>query len=181
MVLFPNLAEFKMSCGKWLFQYPNDILIETGSGLGGGIQYALKYRFKEIHSIEINKTNYDYCVRLFENHKNVHLYCGDSIDILPKILSKIKTKVTFLLDAHVMSLKDLHGKKICPVLEELKIIIGHSKSLGIKHSLLIDDAKLFNGTVESFDNLKISDIAKVVSELDPSYVFMAGKKSISFV
>lgn len=170
-----------MSCGKWLFQYPNDILVETGSGGGGGIQYAVRYGFKEIHSIEINKTSYDYCVRLFQNNQNIHLYHGDSLDVLPQILSKIKNKATFLLDAHVMSLKDIHGKKICPILEELKIIIGHSKSLGIKHNLLIDDAKLFNGAVESFDHIKVSDIQKLVSDLDSSYVFAAGKKSISFI
>lgn len=170
--------EVKMSCGKWLFQYPNDILVETGSGLGGGIQYAITAGFKEIHSIEINKNNHDYCVKVFCNNKNIHLYLGDSIDVLPQILSKIKTKATFLLDAHVMSVADIHGKFLCPVLEELKMIILHSKELGIKHSVLIDDLKLFNGMVESFGNIKVSDIKKIVDDLDPSYTFHVGKKSI---
>lgn len=169
-----------MSCGKWLFQYPNDILVETGSGRGGGIQYAIRYKFKEIHSIEIDRYNYDYCVRMFKNNQNVHLYLGDSLDVLPQILAGIKTKTTFLLDAHVMSLTSLHGKLVCPILEEVKIIIGHAKSLGVKHSLLIDDAKLFNGATESFSNIKISDIEKTVAELDPSYIFKQGRKSISF-
>jgi hypothetical protein len=169
-----------MSCGKWLFQYPNDILIETGSGLGGGICFALKYGFKEIHSIEINQGNYDACVRIFKSKPNVHLYFGDSLEVLPKILSKIQSKVTFLLDAHVMSLDQVHGKVVCPILEELKMIVNHSKSLGIKHSLLIDDAKLFNGSVECFDRIKISDIEKTVLDIDSSYVLKTGKKSISF-
>ena len=169
-----------MSCGKWLFQYPNDILVETGSGGGGGIRYALQYGFKEIHSVEINKAYHDVCVSVFKDNPNVHLYLGDSIAVLPQILSKISTQATFLLDAHVMSLDQVHGKTVCPILEELKTIVAHSKSLGIKHSLLIDDVKLFNGLVDSFDRIKISDIEKVVYDIDPSYVLKTGKKSISF-
>ena len=169
-----------MSCGKWLHQYPNDILVETGSGLGGGIKYAISYKFKTIYSVEINKKNYDFCVNLFKDYSNVHLYHGDSLVILPQILEQIKTKATFLLDAHVMSLEEVHGKSLCPILEELKMIINHAKGLGVKHSLLIDDAKLFNGMVESFARIKIADIQKVVSDLDPTYIFKQAKKSLSF-
>jgi hypothetical protein len=75
-----------MSCAKWLCNYPNKILVETGSGGGGGIQYALSYGFKEIHSIEINKNSHDGCVKLFANKPNVHLYLGDSLSVLPEIL-----------------------------------------------------------------------------------------------
>jgi hypothetical protein len=167
-----------MSCSKWLFQYPNDIFVETGSGTGGGIQSALKYGFKEIHSIEINKQSYDYCVKLFINNNNVNLYLGDSMVILPQILSNIKAKATFLLDAHVMDVNQTHGKELCPVLEELKIIIMHSKNLGVKHSILIDDLKLFNGAVKSFNCIKVSDIKGIIDGLDPNYKFNIGKKSI---
>lgn len=170
-----------MSCGKWLFQYPNDILIETGSGLGGGIRFALSFGFKEIHSIEINKSNYDFCAKIFRDKNNVHLYFGDSLDVLPSILNSINTKATFLLDAHIMDLKEIHGKAVCPILEELKIIVCHSKKIGKKHSILIDDAKLFNGSVVSFNNIKLSDIEKTVKDIDPSYVFKVGKKSVSFI
>lgn len=167
-----------MSCGKWLYQYLNDILVETGSGNGGGIQYALKYGFKEIHSIEINKINYDFCVNLFRNNKKVNLYHGDSVMVLPQILEKITSKATFLLDAHVMDVNQIHGIAICPVLEELKAIIIHAKNLKIKHSILIDDVKLFNGQIESFNYIKVTDIKNIIDNLDPTYKFNIGKKSI---
>ena len=170
-----------MSCAKWLFQYPNDILVETGTGGGGGVQFALKYGFKEVYSIEIDKAKYDYCVGLFKNNKNVYLYCGDSVEILPQILSKIKTKATFLLDAHVSDAKQVHGSFICPVLEELKTIVSHSKNLGVRHSILVDDANFFSGSFAPFGNIKISDIKKAITDIDSSYVITVGKRSLSIV
>ena len=158
-----------MSCSKWLFQYPNDILVETGSGGGGGIQYALRYGFKHIHSIEIDESKHKYCINLFKNNTNVHLYLGDSIEVLPNILEKINGKATFLLDAHIMELKEVHGKVICPILQELNMIINHSKKIAVKHSILVDDAKYFNGKTQSFGNITIDDIRKAVLDVDSSY------------
>ncbi len=167
-----------MSCAKLLTYHPKDILIETGSGKGKGISCALQCGFKEIYSIEIEKTLYNFCVKKFRNNKNVHLYHGDSIEILPQILSKINTRATFFLDAHVMSLQATHGKTICPIIEELKIIINHSKKYGFKHSILIDDAKFFNGTVEPFGHIKSSDIKKAITDIDSSYIVKIGRISI---
>ena len=167
-----------MSCSKWLFQQPNDIFVETGSGSGGGIDNALKYGFKEIHSIEINKQLYQYCLRKYKGNIKVNLYCGDSIEILPKILAKIDKKTTFLLDAHVMDVSTLHGKIICPVLEEIKMIITHAQSLKIKHSILVDDVKFFNGKVKAFGCIRVEDIKDVVDSIDSTYAFNVGRKSI---
>ena len=170
-----------MSCGKWLVQYPNDILVETGSGLGGGIQYALRYGFKQIHSIEIDPNRHQFCEKLFRKNPEVHLYLGDSIETLPKILDGINQKATFLLDAHIMQLSEVHGKVICPILQELTLIIGHAKKLGIKHSILIDDAKLFNGSTESFDNIKSESIKQAILELDATYTVSINKRTITAV
>ena len=170
-----------MSCGKWLFQYPNDVLVETGSGGGGGIRYALKYGFKEIHSIEINKAYYDVCVNAFRNNPNVFLYLGDSLSLLPQILLEIKGKSTFLLDAHVMDVKSIHGQEICPILKELRLILNHAKQLGVRHSILIDDIKLFSGSVEAFGYIKYTDIEKTIKDIDPSYTVKGWKRMISAI
>jgi len=168
-----------MSCSKWLFQYRNDIFVETGTGGGGGIQNALKYGFNEIHSIEIQPKLYELCKKLFKNNQNVHLYLGDSLDILPKILSKIEKQTTFLLDAHVMKLSELQGKVICPVLKELEFIITHSKNKNIKHhSIIIDDVKFFNGKTESFGKIKLNDIQKSILDVDPTYVIKTYRRMI---
>ena len=167
-----------MSCGKWLDRYPNDIFVETGSGGGGGIQYALRYGFKKIYSVEIDEKKYELCSRLFKNNKNVYLHCGDSIKVLPKILENIKAKATFLLDAHVSDVKHLHGDLVCPIIEELKIILNHAKALKVRHSIFIDDLKYFDGECEAFGKIKMSDIKKEITKIDPSYVIQDGKKCI---
>lgn len=168
-----------MSCAKWLNGYINDILVETGSGGGDGIGYGLQYGFKEIHSIEIDKNKYNFCVRKFKGNKNVYLYCGDSLSVLPSILYNIKVKSTFLLDAHVSDVKQVHGNFICPILEELKLITRHSNDLGIKHTILIDDAKYFTGSFAPFGNIKLSDIKKTIFDISPSYIVKVGGRSIS--
>lgn len=167
-----------MSCSKWLFQYPNEIMVETGSGGGGGIDSALKYGFKKIYSIEINKESYHYCVERFKKQSYVNLYLGDTINVLPNILLDIKEKVTFLLDAHVMKPQDVHGETICPILKELDMIVNHSKRLGIKHSILIDDTKYFNGKTETFGNIKSEDIKQTILDIDASYSISINRRMI---
>jgi len=170
-----------MSCSKWLFQYPNDILVETGSGCGGGIQNALKYGFKEVYSVEINDKLHGFCVNLFRSKKNVHLYLGDSLDVLPKILSKINISATFLLDAHVTSKKDLHGKAFCPVIEEIEMAVRHSVKYGFVHKIIVDNLKYFSGKIDFFDNLSIDDIRGVVNKIDPSYRVELHNKYLSIL
>jgi hypothetical protein len=167
-----------MSCGKWLFKCPKEILVETGSGGGGGIQYALRYGFKKIYSVEIDKAKYDLCSKIFKLNKDVHLYCGDSIKVLPKILENINSKATFLLDAHVSDVKQLHGDMVCPIIEELRIILNHAKELKVKHSIFIDDLQYFNGKCEAFGKIKASDIKKEITKIDPSYVIQNRIKCI---
>ncbi|MEK6832818.1 MAG: hypothetical protein AABY32_02130 [Nanoarchaeota archaeon] len=162
-----------MSCSKHLNKFPNDIFIETGSLVGKGIKNALKYGFKEIHSIEILKTNYDICVKLFKDDKRVNLYLGDSAETLPYVLKNIKNKVTFLLDAHGPCFK-------CPILKELKIILDHSNLIGVKHTIIIDDAKYFNGKREDFGFLNIADVKEIVNKY-PLYIFNNNKKYITIL
>lgn len=158
-----------MSCSKWLSEYPNNIFVETGSGIGSGIDNAIKYGFKQIHSIEIEEKYYNICVQKYKKNTAVKLYLGDSVKVLPDILKTINEKTTFLLDAHVSDATQKHGETICPVLLELRSIIYHSKQLGIKHSILIDDLKCFTGKFEPFGNIKLEDIKTTILDIDSTY------------
>jgi len=170
-----------MSCSKWLFQYPNEIFIETGSGRGGGISHAIGYGFKKIYSMEINKSYYDICVNKFKDNINIKLYNGDCLDILPKILEEINQSATFLLDAHVMNIDSLSGKKICPILEELTIILNNSKDKEYKHKIIVDDVKYFNGQFAPFGNFSVEDIRKHVEGIDKRYNFKCHRKHMVFI
>ena len=85
------------------------VMIESGTYLGSAVRAAMMKGVKEIHTIEIDKNLYDINVdwmlktiktnrggcRILENQSKfvlegsceVNLYCGDSCEILPHILS----------------------------------------------------------------------------------------------
>ena len=168
-----------MSCSKYLLNYMSKILVETGSGKGGGIKTAINIGFKEVYSIEIDKDRYNICVHKFRNHPNVHLYLGSSVDLLPLVLEKINEKATFLLDAHVMSKDETYDANyICPLLVELELILEHGIANRVKHSILIDDTKLFNGATASFDNITLADIDHARMNIDPSMTLSANRRFI---
>lgn len=170
-----------MSCSWALKDFPNSIMIETGSCMGDGVATALNLGFTKIYSIEIDRHRHDYCVSRFKNNLNVRLYLGDSIDVLPDILRNIHESCTFLLDAHISKLDQLHGKLICPLLEEIKIIAKHGLENKIRHKLIIDDKKFLNGMNESFNNLTVKDVEKILFETDSAYKITYYRKYIAAI
>jgi len=147
----------------------NPVFIETGSYAGWGIDAALAAGFDKIISIEVNDHFYQICKRRFEKYQNVHLYFGDSILVLPKVLKEINQRCTFWLDAHYMS--DPHtegGMMPVPLMEELKIIKQHS----IKdHTILIDDIRLLRNHEAEWVDLPydVSDIEQFIYSINPWY------------
>jgi hypothetical protein len=90
-----------MSATKGLFKkFANPIFIETGSNWGFGIQQALDEGFPVVYSIEIVDELFAHCFTEFRKNKNVHLYFGDCVTILPEILNEVNEPATFWLDAH---------------------------------------------------------------------------------
>jgi hypothetical protein len=51
----------------------------------------------------------------------------------------------FWLDGHFCGGVSAHGDKGTPILEELNLILSHRVK---EHVILIDDARLFNGTFD---------------------------------
>lgn len=159
-----------MSIGYVLKYFKNDILVETGSQVGKAISMALNYGFKEIHSIEINPSCYEICKKKFAKQENVYLYLGDSVDVLPVVLEKINQKTTFLLDAHLNSMDCKYkGKIICPIFQEIDCIFAHNKKYNLRHDILIDDRKYFNGKIDYFENIKEADLINKIKAFDEKY------------
>jgi hypothetical protein len=140
-----------------------DVFIETGTYRGDTVQLALEYGFKKIHSIEINKELYLKNVERFKNNPEVQLYLGDSVDIIPQIVSNLKEQATFWLDAHASG--PLAGGRFgpCPLVLELRSIYGSEiVNFGLNgtqmsstfkpreinnHTIFVDDRRLL-GTAE---------------------------------
>lgn len=110
------------------------VMVETGTNLGNMIN-AQKNRFREVYSIELDKWLAARAKRKFADSPNIHLYQGDSGEVLPTIMPHIKEPALFWIDAH-------WGAIDAPVKKELECIYRHPIR---NHVLLIDDARYFDG------------------------------------
>jgi hypothetical protein len=110
------------------------VMVETGTNLGNMIN-AQKDRFREVYSIELDAWLAARAKRRFAKRQNIHLYQGDSGEVLPTIVAQIKEPALFWIDAH-------WGDIDAPVKKELECIYRHPVR---EHVLLIDDARYFDG------------------------------------
>jgi hypothetical protein len=133
-----TLAEFAQ-------RFHLQVLVETGTNLGNMIKVQ-KDRFREIYSIELDKWLAARAKRKFAAFPRVHLYRGDSGEVLPTIIAQIKEPALFWIDAH-------WGAIDAPVKKELECIYRHPIR---EHVLLIDDARYFDGRGDyySIDELR---------------------------
>jgi len=122
-------------------RYKLNTLIETGTYLGEMVEAQLNH-FERIYSIELNEKLFRKAVRKFRASEHVHLLKGDSGKVMASLIRQINTPSLFWLDGHYSGGITSRGEKECPVIEELDIIT----STNLPHVILIDDARLFNGS-----------------------------------
>jgi hypothetical protein len=128
-----------------LDKYDIPYLIETGTANGDSVRAAAPM-FEKIWTIELihgrQKTE--------DSPKNVNFLIGDSVELLPKIITellelkgeKIAQYILFYLDAHYCDdVPNESGIPECPLLEEILCITEYGQDAII----IIDDARLFFG------------------------------------
>ena len=118
-----------------------NILVETGTYLGDMVA-AQRKNFKQIYTIELEEKLYRRAVKRFFKYKNIKIFQGDSGKRLGDIIKLLKEPAIFWLDGHYSEGITARGEKDCPIFEEIDAI---SENKGLKHILLIDDARCFNG------------------------------------
>jgi hypothetical protein len=148
-----------------LRRYRSEVFVESGTFLGGALQLAMDLGFQEVHSIERELLLYERACRRFAAQPQVHLYHGDSRDILPAVIAPIQRRVTFWLDGH--DCLDNAPRRECPLLEELAIIARHPRR---DHTLLIDDLSLMTGGLHGYPVTQ-AEIRRRVLEINPRYEF----------
>lgn len=158
---------------KILEKYKKEIntFIETGSYQGDGISDALITDFAQIYSIEFYEDRYKFCRDKFAGQKNVSILQGGSPKVLSILLSTIKNRILFWLDAHYNPCAPESGNPIpltepFPLLQELEIIKKHVIK---NHTILIDDRRMFNGKTNLWHNVKEEDIIIKLKEINPNY------------
>lgn len=116
-----------------------DVFVETGTFLGDMIE-AVRGRFDEVHSIELDGKLHRRAKRRFANASNVHLHEGDSGRVLPDLVAKLDRPALFWLDAHWSRGVTARGDLDTPINSELAAVLDQDV---LQHLVLIDDARLF--------------------------------------
>jgi hypothetical protein len=158
---------------------------ESGTLEGQTILFLNNY-FKKLYTIEITEKYFNYFDSLKKDLKieNVENYFGDSTDITPIILKKIRknNKCIFWLDGHWSSGDTGKGIKDNPLIEECLSINDLYKSN--KAIILIDDYRLFGTKIsEDWEEITEENIKKcftnfsIINEIviDDVYVLVIEK------
>ena len=149
--------------------------IETGTHLGEAVLFMAKYgSFNNIHSIEIS----DYFIKFINDNfekvannekidvSNVKIWKGDSVEVLPSLVSTLPGRSLFWLDAHFSGGDTNKSDSYdCTILKELEII----KSSPTKdHIIVIDDMDCCHNS--SSDYPKISEISELILSINKDYL-----------
>lgn len=142
---------------KYITEYNIDTFIETGTYLGDSLDYASKFNFESLYSIELLDEFYNKCCDRFNKNSKIFLIKNNSVDGLMSIVSKIENKnCLFWLDAHLPDFYDkkygdnyIENEKLFVPLEQELLILKQNKNLN-NDVLIIDDLRIYeNGDFQS--------------------------------
>ena len=121
-------------------------VVETGTYLGSTTRYFAQWA-DIVHTIEINKYNYEKAKSNLYDCSNVKMHFGNSSQELAKVIATLDKSqpVLFFLDAH--------WEDYNPLLAELKVIA----LAGLKPFIAIHDFKVPNKPELGFDSYKGQD------------------------
>jgi hypothetical protein len=118
------------------------VLVETGTYSGATVAACLG-AFARLYSVELSAELHAAARRRFALWPKVKLYQGDSARELARILDELREPALFWLDAHYSGQDTARADSDTPVVQELQMIARHPVR---DHVILIDDARLFDGT-----------------------------------
>lgn len=152
--------------------------LETGTCLGHTTELASaiftskQHKNPRVHSIELSESLFNKAKEKFKNNKNICLYKGDTVQVLPEILKKVDDKPIIFLDAHFSMGETAQGSVNTPIINELEIIKQSKFNNAI---LIIDDIRMFylpisdvKGTfIDGYPSLNM--IVEKILEINSSY------------
>lgn len=122
-------------------RYNCKVFVETGTYKGDTLE-ACRSSFNQLFSIELSPELFRGSKDRFIGIENVHVYEGNSGDLLPEIVKKINEPALFWLDAHYSGGETAQGSEDSPIVKELDFLLNYS---AFNNCILIDDARCFNG------------------------------------
>lgn len=142
--------------------YSVGIMIETGTYYGQTVE-ALLRKFKSIYTIELAQDLWEMTNQKFARFPHVHVMRGNSADVLPKVINEISERCLFWLDGHYSGPGTARGPMDSPIVSELATIRRHARK---NHVILIDDARLFDGTN---GYMTLQGAFSILKEINASY------------
>jgi len=134
-----------------LSRYKGDVLVETGTGMGYGVDYALNSGIPKVHSCEVYDEVFQHVTKRYENDPRVEIYQQSSIYFLDNLLPQIPkdSRIVFWLDAHfpgadfiTHQYKSDDNEINLPLVHEVDIIKKHRA--GCSDVILIDDMRILD-------------------------------------
>ena len=119
------------------------VFVETGTYQGDTLK-ALRRNFDQLHSIELSQRLHGRAAERFAGDRKVRLWCGDSGDLLSEVLECVDKPALLWLDGHYSGGDTALGSEVTPIFRELKVLAQWPWRAS--YSIVIDDARLFNGT-----------------------------------
>lgn len=177
----------RFDLGEVIKKFDIKYFVETGTLYGDGVDYALKYSFDRIFSIEIEDILFNKAVEKYRNVPSVNIIKGDSSKILSNIVEQLDGNTIFWLDAHFPGAdSNIRTYKEClnykyntrlPLESELKIISNRRKVF--KDVLICDDLWIYKegifgaGTVDDHSKRHNHNITRkeIVEENNINFVY----------
>ena len=156
----PHIVKQK-AIDEYRIKFNTEILVETGTYLGDMVEVQ-RNNFQKIYSIELSEKLFRRAKKRFKNFSHITILNGDSGIVLNKLMPGIDKPALFWLDGHYSGGITAKAEKECPVPEELEAILKNP----LPHIILIDDARLFNGT---HDYPTIEQIKNIISKAGKNY------------
>ena len=123
-------------------KYSLKIFVETGTYMGTMVE-SLQDEFDSIISIELSEKLAARAKMKFKSISHIVIIQGDSGEKVSEFLAKLKKPTLFWLDGHYSGGVTAKAEIETPILKEVENILNDTEK---RHAVLIDDARLFNGT-----------------------------------
>jgi len=157
----PHIVK-QMVIEEYRKKFQTNILVETGTYLGDMVE-AQRNHFEKIYSIELSDKLFKRAKKRFNAYTHISILHGDSGIVLNKLINEIDKPALFWLDGHYSGGITAKAEKECPVPDELEAILKSS----LPHIILIDDARLFNGT---HDYPTVEEIKSIITNNGRNYL-----------
>jgi hypothetical protein len=139
----------RFNLARLIKEYKATNFFETGTFRGDGVDYALKFPFLQITSVEIIPEISNEAKERFFNNDNVKIITADSVSALTNELPAIKTNCVFWLDAHfpgadagITSYDSENAEEVrLPLIKELQTIRDSRKKF--KDVIIVDDLRIY--------------------------------------